>query len=331
MYSKKHKQTAQLIIITAFVLALTFLLLATLLNIVIYSENQASRGVAVADQAAFETHTDVNKSVKGLLKEDNFNNYSRSYDERQNSVTRGIEHIFNVNKIKETKNQRLYNGTITETENGTRIIQDSNRNFTNQYGTENWIVVDSTENTRNMTQTVERNSLHQAPNKTVWSVPGYMIFNSMFRTEFDTSSGTWVVYFVEDVSTNTIYLRTENPSGSFYNDCAISSSQATVNYSEQTVGNQDCPALDFVTELNNPYQIRYINSDEVEGQYHIHTSAELGSGVPDYQYNSVSSQDSPYAVRSIYSVEYKQLYISEEVEYDVSVYVAPNQLENESV
>lgn len=330
MYQKKRKNRAQIMVITAFVIALTFLLLATLLNIVIYAENQAARGVTVADQKAFESHTQVNNSVELLIQKENFNNYSRAYTEREDAVRNGTSHIFNVHKVEETKEQTIYNASIENIERGTRIVQDTDRQFTTAGGTQDWTVISSTDRTRNMTQTVERESLQETPNTTVWGVPGYVGANPMFETRIDTSSGTWRIYIVDDSSTDNVYIRTENPAGAFYDDCSVSTTRATINYSEQTVNGNDCPALDFVTELNPTYAIEYANGQYAEGQYHIHTSAELGSGVPSFPYNSASSGTSPYAVQSIYSVEYEQVYLSKNIHYETTVYVAPHQLENKS-
>lgn len=330
MYQKKRKNRAQIMIITAFVIALTFLLLATLLNIVIYAENQAARGLTVADQSAFESHTQVNNSVELLLQKENYNNYSRTYTQREAALRNGTSHIFNVHKVEETKEQILYNASIENIQRGTRIVQDTDREFTSAGGAQTWTVISSTDRTRNMTQTVERESLQETPNTTVWSVASYMSANPMFETRIDTSSGTWQIYIVDDASTDNVYIRTEDPSGAFYDDCSVSTTRATINYSTQTVNGNDCPALDFVTELNPTYGIEYVNGQYAEGQYHIHTSAELGSGVPSLPYNSAASGTSPYAVQSIYSVEYEQVYLSSNIQYETTVYVAPYQLENKS-
>lgn len=328
MYRKKHRERAQIMVVTAFVIALTFLLLATLLNIVIYAENQAARGITVADQAAFESHTQVNNSVTDLLKKENFNNYSRTYDQREDAFGNGTSHIFTVHKLEETKEQNLYDTEISSIDRGTRIVQDSDREYTSESNSTDWQLIASTDKTRNMTQTVERDSLYEVPNSTVWSSI-YRSSNPLFETHFDAPSGTWTIYIVDEESSNSIYVRTHGPSG-FYDDCRIGASRATLNYSEQTINGNDCPALDFVTDLDPTYSVEYVNGDFAEGQYHIHTSAELGSGVSAAPYNSSASRDSPYAVRSIYSVEYEQVYLSSNIRYETTTYIAPHQLEDES-
>lgn len=326
MYDKKRHERAQLIVITAFVLSITFLLLATLLNVVIYAENQAARGLTVADQGGYETQTEINQTLTGLLSETNDIRDS-DYAPYEESFTNGSNETAFILKTFQTKQGNLAQTEVTNIERGTQIIQDSDRDFTSAAGSQSWTVVANSPATRNMSQEVEKGSLYQHTNSSQYLNESLLNSKQIFQTDFDDSSGTWEVYVVELAYNDTVLIRSVNPSGVIEDSCYRSSARVEIDYSTQTVDGTDCAALDFIDTLSTPHTIQYWNGQNATGQYYIHTERDFGL-LFSLAYNGPTSGSSPYATPSIYSITYEHSFVSGKEQYETTTTIAPRELVN---
>lgn len=325
MYDKTKSERAQLIIITAFIIAITFLLLATLLNVVIYAENQAARGLTVAEQSGYETQTEMNETFIGLLEQTNTIR-NTSYTPYETSIREGVNETAIITKTTQSKQQKLVQTELQSIDRGTQIIQnDSSREYTSAGGATNWNVVVNSPATRDMNQTVNRASLYQHTNSSQYLNESLLSSKQIFQTDFTDSSGTWEVYVVELAYNNTVLIRSVDPSGVIANSCYRSASTVTIDYADQTANGADCDALSFVNTLNTPHTITYQNGQNAEGVYQIHTSRDYGL-IAAFTFESPTSGNSPYATPSIYSMTYYHAFASGKEQYDTTTRIAPNEL-----
>lgn len=333
MYRKtqhlRQKNTAQLMIITAFVIAMTFLLLATLLNLVIYAENQAARGLTVAEQSAYETNTQTEDSLQKLMHKTNRQIITNDYNRVYTSYKNGSEFIAGVQKISGSKEKQLIQTQTETVENGTRLIQDTDRNFTSAGNSTSWTVVDDTDSVREMRQDVIQDDLYTHSNSSEAIDPSLLSVKPVFNTQFNDGSGTWRVYVLNRSYNDSIYVHVVDPSGASYGTCnTTSANRAVIDYSNRTFAGEDCAALDFLGTLSSPYQIAYQDADNVGGQYHLHVSKDYGALSGNF--NSAGTTDSPYKAASVYSVTYTHSFTSNRIDYTTTRKIAPYELRDDN-
>lgn len=322
MYRKQHQDTAQLMIVTAFVLALTFLLLATLLNLAIYAENKSARGLTVADQTAYESQVQIDDTITTFMRHTNQATNTTNPSAVRTNIKEGMSSLHTIETISEAKQTELATMQLLDTNTGTRLVQDTERNFTAASNASDWTVLDDSDGTRNMTQTVQRDSLYKHSNSS--ESINSIILSTMpaFETKFSNTTEDWTVYMFGADYSNKINLYVTDDSGSVYGSCSVTQSVATINYSTRTLGGTDCAALDFLTTLDTPHSIQYRNSHNVEGTYQIHTTNSI-SKFTSGNYHTPSDNSVPYKSASMYSVTYKYAFTDSRIDYDVIRTVAP--------
>lgn len=303
-------------LVGALMLAMTFVILAMLLNSAIYTENFATRGQATIDSGEVATFSDdldrsVGQTVTALNEDTDVNHFDTQLEphlvENASDIGNGTEQLY------ADRGLLLTIGEPEDTVNGTRIVQDSNSGFNSpgSTGDEAWTVAENVQ-VRKFVFDVT-----QAP-----AVGG-------FTLTVDDGSGTTTQIEFDDDTTGSDDLSVDVVGGG---SCEAET-PAEVNLFDATVGDSPCPALETLDDTQAPYDITYDYDDTVgtsiEGTYELTVNETLeefdSSGSQPESYNSKSTGQQPWAIQGIYKTDIPITYRSEGVIYEGEIRVAPGE------
>lgn len=321
---ESRRDRAQLFLVTAIGLAVTFVALALILNTAIFTENLATRGSDTAGaSAAGQYRTAAVDGVSGLLGHVNTHNNS-SHAALYSNLSTGIAYWSNSSSRLYAVDGRSVN-ISADTTNGTRIIQDNSRNFTNEANNDNWILTDDADNSRGFWINASRDELNTSDQSTVTS-------ETVFTVRFDDATGDiWRVYIYRNAADTTeVNVSVEEPSLGITGSCSFAAEHVIVNITAGTIGDQTCQPLDFITMLPAPYDIRYEDATFSAG-----SGGDTGTGtyelivddttVPASNFHDDDTGDSPYTTPAIYAVTLDIRYETPELYYNSTARIAPGE------
>ncbi|QLG62800.1 hypothetical protein [Halorarum salinum] len=298
----------QLMLVGALALAVLFVSFAFLLNTAIYTETVASRGTGVEAVDVVGYGNAATEATAGTIDRVSVGG-NDSYDSIHRNVTAAIGDWDDG-----TARQYASEGDAPSTEvasvtNGTRIVQNETRNFTDASASEDWTLATDVR-TRNYTMAVEDGGL--AGDAT-----------NAFNVTFDNGSATYSVRMYDPGSG--VEIRTTDGDGSVVGTCDRPGPSVRIDFAAGTANGSSCDALDFYRTLEGDYEVRYANADNVSGTYSLTASVRhddlAGSNFVAY------GGDGPFRSTAIYSADIEVVYRSPTVYYRSEVTVAPNAAE----
>lgn len=303
----------QLMLVGALALAVLFVSFAFLLNAAIYTETIASRGTGVEADAVVGYRNAAVDATGGTVDRLSVGD-NRSYDSLHGNVTAAMR-----DWDRGTARQYAIEGDAPSVEvvsvtNGTRVVQNGTRNFTDVSGAANWTLAEDVR-TRNYTMTVEGSELVASSQADVLAGNPDRAFN----VTFENASGNYSVYVYE--SGTDVALQAEDPDGNDVGSCTRPSGPIEVDFTAGTVDGTSCAALDFYRTIEGTYEVRYANADHVSGTYATTVDAEhdeLDGG--NY---AAYGEDGPFRSTAIYAVDVEVVYRSASVYYRDERTVAP--------
>ncbi|SFL08207.1 hypothetical protein SAMN04487950_2344 [Halogranum rubrum] len=301
------RDRAQLFLIGALSLAITFVVLALVLNSAIYTENLATRG---ADQTgatdALSRQHDVRTAVGSVV--DRANDQQATYDDQESAIGAAIvdtEVLLRQYEVRSTALLRVENPVYTR---GARIQQTVDSPFDGPSGSGDWTVASGVQ-TRQFSLTATRASLEDEAD------------DDAFRVRFDDGTDVWTVRIFRNEPGTATVVRVTDPSGATVECLDDSGSETTVVFSTATVGGGYCRGLAFLDELGTPYDVRFGNPTEGSGTYSLlvdKTVSGLGA--------SYSAPDGdPPASEAIYAVTVDLTYRTPDLTYETELRVAPGE------
>lgn len=247
---------AQILLITGFALAVTFVGLALILNSVIYTENLATRSESTTSQAISHAR-DVEAGTEAVIEYVNEFNTSEptdyvdlidDFDDGFATVT-GVSrrHQLSDGQVIDDERATLYRGSwITQT--------NASRDFTNVSGTSDWSPVNNnSDGARNLRIFVNDSStLVDAPNAFTIDVN-------------DTAGNTWEL----SIGPGNVTVDDGGPTLKCNDDGSDLSTLSSfwVNVSQGTVAGHECPGLDFAADLGPIQAVNFSNPGNIEGTY----------------------------------------------------------------
>ncbi|QLG26492.1 hypothetical protein HUG10_02580 [Halorarum halophilum] len=303
----------QLMLVGALALAVLFVSFAFLLNAAIYTETIASRGTGVEADTVVGYRNAAVDATGGTIDRLSAGE-NRSYDSLHGNLTTAVG-----DWDRGTARQYAIEGDAPSVEvvsvtNGTRVVQNGTRNFTDADGAANWTLAEDVR-TRNYTMTVEGNDLAQSSQSDVLNGNT----DGAFNFTFENASGNYSIYVYE--SGGEVELRAEDPDGNDVGSCTRSSGQVEVDFTAGTVDGADCDALDFYRALEGSYELRYANADHVSGTYATTVDAEHDELVGGHY--AAYGGDGPFRSTAIYAVDIEVVLRSASVYYRNEGTVAP--------
>lgn len=243
----------QILLITAFVLAVIFVGLALVMNTVIYSENLATRADSTTSQPVLHANS-METGTADVISYINEHNTSEStgHSALKMEFKTAFGNLTDVAGRHALRDGQVTNDSTVSQFEGTWIKQtDHGRNFTsNDNFNSIWQLFSGANGARNFEIDVNSSSIANGPNAFKVTAQGSGV------------GGSWVMY----VSTDEV-----NGTDSQGNDfsCTPGGGTNTVNVSNGSVNGNACPRLNFAADLDTIDQIDFENADNITGTYQL--------------------------------------------------------------
>lgn len=289
----------QLVTIAAVTLAALLVGTSVALNSVIFTENAASREDAPDGGAVLRVDREAARAANGAVTSVNRHDAASHRTLREN-LTAAVAARDSL-----TSGGRAADGTVVTTAvlsvtNRTDVTHDDDlRNFTNASGAANWTLAEGTATTDAFRMHVYADELALA------SGPA-----EPFRVLVAGDGATWTMNVTNDSVADEIVVSVTDGAGNT-DSCAAGGPGTWINVSASTVGGADCPALEFASDVDPPYAIRYENAGRVRGTYDL--TAITSEPVDPAHFHAGGG--SPRATFAIHSTILRVAYESERTSY----------------
>lgn len=247
---------AQLLLVGAFGIAVFLLAFAGVLNTITYTESLAGSdgtGPSSRDLAAFQE--DVRSGVGGALVR--INAGTGTYSEKDTRLDRSVGNWSQGVGRQYLLDSASLDVSLVAADEGSRIAQQSSRNFTNASREPDWTLAMNVTDTRRFRLRLNRSSLVTASCAT----------GACYEVVVDDGTDTWTV------AVNQSDVLVDGPSTS--GRCAVREGPVTVDVTDGTVNGQPCDPLRFAAGLSDDYAIRYRNGDDANGAYRLLVNASV--------------------------------------------------------
>ena len=322
----ERNDRGQILLLAAFALAVSFVVLALVVNSAIFTENLATREDVAGSHDALDHRYEVETNVERLIQ--GVNNDSE-LDE--GDLETSIEQMVEEGAGQQASQGRLVSVSYVDSEPGTKIAQDTVRNFTNADDNQGrWNVTDTTVDTDTV-RNFKINVTEPFVDSEWGSTPFQLVLNGTDPDE------EWVMEIDETSGGDGIEVTVEHPD---YPDEEVCTREdigeyTIVDVTGATVDDEPCHALGqlhdgtdmwFGTGVDSPYRIEFDNSWNIEGTY----SFILGTGGVDDNEKivPVNQQDEGpyYDDDAIYSADLSYEFYTSAVGYETDIRVAPGEI-----
>lgn len=301
----------QIILITGFALAVTFVALALVLNSVIFTENLATRSESAASSEAITYRADVSAGAERVIAFVNEHNTS-SYSELEDNLEADLDNVSDLMLRHGVTEGQVVDGEVAATFRGTWIKQtNSSRNFTNVNGDAEWTLFANSNGARSFRIRVTDGSELQ------------LLSGVPFNVTASDGASDWRLNVTEDATGNaTVFVRRAD--GSEIECDAPVLSDFWINVSEGTVNGTECKGLAFGGQLDAISSVEFNNADNIEGTYRLMANKSEGSvGSADYD----TTGGSPFTEPAIYGLRLNVTYESDRLEYQTERRIVPGETE----
>lgn len=295
------RERGQVIIVSALVIAATFVGLALVLNSGIYAENLSSRETTdtegalsftlATDEAVAEAYERTNRDGSATADEarSTFNGTMDAWESAQQrrGATQGIG--VDVSRTAHV---------------GWRLNQSDGGQFTDDDGNGDWPLASGATDVGAFDLTVNETSLYDADND--WTN-----VNTSFSVLVDDGTDEWELYVFKNSSGVVVHQGTpgEHSSSSDLpaaSTCAVSSSSPVVDLQAESLDGADCPALNFSDDLSGAVSVQYRNGSQAQGNYTLVVNGSDAAETPHF--HEPDSGSEPTATAVVYSASYATHY-----------------------
>lgn len=322
-----RRERGQLILIGGLMLAVTLVSLTLILNSGIYTHNLATRSGSVADEG-LAIRGGIEDGVGGLV-EFAVDEHPDNVTRQETNVTDGLPAVREQVGRAAARDSTYAKVTYVGKTDGTQIVQEADRNFTNVSHAADWELVDGAGGIRQFRLDVTRVDLVST---SFGSVEG----SDAFRVRLaDANGNEWLLFVYEDSGATEV--ATQNVvSGTKHGPCTDASGTRTdIDVTAGTVAGDRCPALELFDRLPDDLDpaagltVQY-NSTAVGGSptafgtYELTVDASKMT-VDDGDYQSDPPGAFPRAREAIYSVEVEYVYETPDLTYETAITVVPGE------
>jgi hypothetical protein len=301
---------AQLLLVSALGLAALLVVLALILNTVIYTEHEAARETAAPEASdLLRSQQAAIAAVQTAIATENAGGH-RAYADMTTNLTRHVNAWSTLSGRHAALATRNVGLEMREITNGTRIIQDGPGVLTNAYGAEDWTLVAGVTESRQFELTADRASLVDvAGNDSNASV---LADQDVFAIRIDGNS-TRAAFLYRDGSDVVVGLADQ--AGDLTGRCRSATSLVTIDFVNETVDGVSCAALSGFLDLRGPADIEFQNGESAAGTYVV----VVDEPALDDDLFSPGGSDTPRAERLIYEVAVRYHDAGHAVSYDVVI------------
>lgn len=303
----RDRSRGQLLLIAGLGIAVTFIVLAVVLNTAIYTENLATRDTVPGRQAVSFEHA-AEEGTGGLLALVNYHNnsdYAKLHQQLAAEVRTWDAHT----SLHGGAYGVIRGASLVGAEDGTQIVQDDVRNFTDDDGNASWTLATNVTETRRFRMNVTRSALAADA-------------SNAFAVQVTNGSQLWRARIYAS-GTNNVTVDVYNGTTTTYE---VTGENVEIDLTQGIVGGNSYPGLVFAEGVTPPYNVSYEHADQVSGRYVLFVDrpqVPLLSGVPGDPYYDRQSGLSPYTVPAVYSANVSVTFERPDLSYQSTVTVAP--------
>lgn len=293
----------QLLLVAALGLAVAFVVLAVVLNAVVFTENLATQNHGRTDEAVGFQNA-VGDGVGGLLAGTNERNNS-DYEELSQAFMDGVGEWDNDTSMLSASDGRVTGTDVTGVENGTMLIQSEQRAFTNESGVDTWRLAPGVEETRRFRMVVSQNDS-----------------TNPFRATVSDGTNTWAVQ-VEANGTETDVKILDD--GATVDSWTHPAETVELDLVQGTINGTRVENWTFAEGVGPSYDISYENGDTATGRYVFvvdRPRVAMLDELPDH-YASRNSGEYPTTIPTIYRANLSVSVLRSSLTYETYVDVAP--------
>jgi hypothetical protein len=296
----------QLLLVAALGLAVAFVVLAVVLNAVVFTENLATQNHGRTDDAvAFQNAVD--DGVGGLLVGVNDHDNS-DYAELSTAFRAGVGRWSANTSLLAASDGRIAETTVASVENGTQVIQSESRAFTNENGLADWTAATGVEETRRFRMVVSQTDSANP-----------------FRAQVSNGSETWTVQVEENgTATDVTVLEDGTPQITH----TETGDTVEIDLTEGSVNGTEYENWTFAAGVPAGYDISYENGDTATGRYVFvvdRLRVAMLDDLPADTYYSRNSGEYPTTIPAIYRANLSVSVLRSTLTYETSVDVAPEE------
>lgn len=308
----------QIILVIGFMLAVSFVALALILNAAIYAENVASRSDTAIDGDPVDVRQETRAATRSILDYVNTHNYTAE-STVQDSLRRNIEEYGDFAGRYAAIDSRYRATSVDSITSGSRIVQtEKGRSLTKRNGTVHWILARDTQ--------VRAFEMAVSDNRS--TVGGCSPTGDCFRLRITNpaTGDTWQMAVYED--TSDMVVDVEQPGGTTFTCSPPPDGNDTtrIDLAAGTVDGQECAELGHGIP-GPPYDIEIRNGNLSTGTYEMIVDNETIANSPDAgRFFGPTSSDSPRVTHAAYSTLLGLDQQTDRVTYNGTIRVAPGEL-----
>ena len=312
--NRRTEDRGQLLLVAAIGIAVLLIVLAVLLNTAIYTGAVATDGASEHEERSALAYLDgVQRGVSGIIASTNNDSDGATSEAELAAIL--DEEVDDWSRV--ASRYGAMDGVSTSVSlksvvYGTRIVQENEtRHFTNASGEAEWTVVENVSHLREFRMNVTADSLSETQNETCAEV------DDCFRTTLEDDGGSaWHLYLFANESGNVV-VEVITPTGS--ETCLSSSESVSIDLVAGTVDGESCEPMDEFPDGTTPYDITYVNADNVSGEYELGVDSRLVSA------SDFEEGGSPRAVPVIDEAVVTVTYRSSSLMYVTELRVSPGE------
>lgn len=284
----------QLLLIAGLGIAMTLVVLAIVLNTVIFTQNLATRE-AVDTRSPIEFTNAVDEGIGGAMSVSNFWNAS-GYGALDDAFRRSVSTwAGNATRFSASKGMAT-DARLHETTNGTRIVQPANGTWTSASDSGSWTMATSVNDTRRFHANVSRTALATNDGTNLGG-------STAFRINVTDGTDTWSLYVYRNQSnTNQVDVTAINATGTA-TTCSEDATYVELDVTDATLNGTDC-GFTFADGVGTPYSISVERGNNAGAKHTLvvdqNQSALLGA-LPANTYHGQATEESPFTAPAIYS------------------------------
>ena len=319
-----REERAQLLLVAALGMAVLFIALALTLNTAIYTENLATRGSDLAGgRDAVDYRVGMEHGVEPVIEVSNYN-HNESATTLERNLSAGVQDIDRLSRLHSAASGELTNTSLRSHVDGSRIIQASDGNFTDDEGNSSWTVANDISGSRNFWINVSSSELTDSLDTAIF---GNEVFVITFRED---SGEEWNVSVYRETGVSDDISVMVGHDGSKFGPCSVSRSRARIDITGGTLGETPCPELGYLDNVTGQYSIFYNDTKTGSDQKTVNGTYELivdepPPSIKDGQYHDDGSGEYPHPTPAIYSATIRTVYNTTRIQYLTEFRVIPGE------
>lgn len=308
----------QLLLVGGFVVAITIVSVALLLNTVVMTDavesREPPRDLDHAQEHAAITEGAVERIVLQTELEEN-----RSWVETVENTTWDVRRLGELFGNRTLQGSGAFSDVSTKrTRRGAAIVQNESRNFTNESFESTWTLA-MTEGVRNYHMHVNVTNLtelNDADATNLSLLETVQVFTVNVTGGGDT---TWKAFLTRTSDTDQLRIVTQFNSDP--PEIACTRNNSTIDWTQGTVGGEPC-GFEFARDLTVPYTLRYEDGNAAVGRYHLVVSDTPADSVNEKHFDP---DGNPRQYPAMYAMVVTAIYDGPSVEWATHIRVAPEE------